>query len=194
MPQPEKYLSVSDYLAAEERSRVKQEYHNGILVDMAGGSIDHNRIVGNMYFELRNRVKDSCTVFNSDQKVYLDAVNHFVYPDVSVVCGELASQNQAILNPILIVEVLSDGTSAYDRGAKFRKYRTLPAFQEYLLIDQDQPVVDALFRESKDYWRMQTIIGLDRDVPVHSLGIRIPMRAIYSGLNSLMEPQIPFDL
>lgn len=194
MPQPEKYLSVSDYLSAEEQSSVKQEYHNGVLVDMAGGSIDHNRIVGNMYFELRNRVKDSCTVFNSDQKVYLDAVNHFVYPDVSVVCGELVSQNQAILNPVLIVEVLSEGTSAYDRGAKFRKYRTLPAFQEYLLIDQDQPVVDALFRESKDYWRMQTIIGLDREVPVHSLGIRIPMRAIYSGLNSLMEPQIPFDL
>ncbi|MEQ8703854.1 MAG: Uma2 family endonuclease [Phaeodactylibacter sp.] len=194
MPQPEKYLSVSDYLAAEEQSSVKQEYHNGLLVDMAGGSIDHNRIAGNMYFELRSRLQDSCTVFNSDQKVYLDAVNHFVYPDVSVVCGELVSQNQAILNPVLIVEVLSEGTSAYDRGAKFRKYRTLPAFQEYLLIDQDQPVVDALFRESKDYWRMQTIIGLDREVPVHSLGIRIPMQAIYRGLDSLMEPQIPFDL
>lgn len=194
MPQPEKYLSVSDYLAAEEQSSVKQEYHNGLLVDMAGGPIDHNRIAGNMYFELRNRIQDSCTVFNSDQKVYLDAVNHFVYPDMSVVCGELSSQNQAILNPVLIVEVLSEGTSAYDRGAKFRKYRTLPAFQEYLLIDQDQPIVEALFRESKDYWRMQTIIGLDRVVPVHSLGIRIPMQAIYSGLDSLMEPQIPFDL
>jgi len=194
MPQPEKYLSVSDYLAAEEQSAVKQEYHNGILVDMAGGSIDHNRIAGNMYFELRSRLQDSCTVFNSDQKVYLDAVNHFVYPDVSVVCGELRSQNQAILNPVLIVEVLSEGTSAYDRGAKFRKYRTLPAFREYLLIDQDQPIVDVLFRESKDYWRMQTIIGLDREVPVHSLGIRIPMQAIYRGLDSLMEPQIPFDL
>ncbi len=194
MPQPEKYLSVSDYLAAEEQSSVKQEYHNGLLVDMAGGSIDHNRIAGNIYFELRSRLQDSCTVFNSDQKVYLEVVNHFVYPDVSVVCGELVAQNQAILNPVLIVEVLSEGTSAYDRGAKFRKYRTLPAFQEYLLIDQDQPIVDALFRESKDYWRMQTIIGLDREVPVHSLGIRIPMRAIYSGLDSLMEPQIPFDL
>ncbi len=194
MPQPKKYLSVSDYLAAEEQSSVKQEYHNGLLVDMAGGSIDHNRIAGNMYFELRNRLHGSCTVFNSDQKVYLDAVNHFVYPDVSVVCGELNAQNQAILNPILIVEVLSEGTSAYDRGAKFRKYRTLPAFQEYLLIDQDQPIVDALFRESRDYWRMQTIIGLDRDVPVHSLDIRIPMQAIYSGLDSLTEPQIPFDI
>jgi len=193
MPQPEKYLSVSDYLAAEEQSSVKQEYHNGLLVDMAGGPIGHNRIAGNMYFELRNRIQDSYTVFNSDQKVYLDAVNHFVYPDVSVVCGELSSQNQAILNPVLIVEVLSEGTSAYDRGAKFRKYRTLPAFQEYLLIDQDQPIVDALFRESKDYWRMQTIIGLDRVVPARSLGIRIPMQAIYSGLESLMEPQIPFD-
>lgn len=194
MPQPEKYLSVSDYLAAEEQSSVKQEYHNGLLVDMAGGSIDHNRIAGNMYFELRNRIQDSCTVFNSDQKVYLDAVNHFVYPDVSVVCGDLVSQNQAILNPILIVEVLSEGTSAYDRGAKFRKYRTLPVFQEYLLIDQDQPIVDALFRESRDYWRMQTIIGLDREVPIHSLGVHIPMQAIYSGLDSLTEPQIPFDL
>ncbi|MCI4651790.1 Uma2 family endonuclease [Phaeodactylibacter sp.] len=194
MPQPEKYLSISDYLAAEEQSSVKQEYHNGLLVDMAGGSIDHNRIAGNMYFELRSRLQDSCTVFNSDQKVYLEVVNHFVYPDVSVVCGELVAQNQAILNPVLIVEVLSDGTSAYDRDAKFRKYRTLPAFREYLLIDQDQPIVDALFRESKDYWRMQTIIGLDREVPVHSLGIRIPMRAIYAGLNNLMEPQIPFNI
>ena len=194
MPQPGKYLSVSDYIAAEEQSSVKQEYHNGLLVDIAGRSIDHNRIAGNMYFELRNRIQDSCTVFNSDQKVYLEAVNHFVYPDVSVVCGELSSQNQAILNPVLIMEVLSEGTSAYDRGAKFRKYRTLPSFQEYLLIDQDQPIVDALFRESKDYWRMQTIIVLDRVVPVHSLGIRIPMQAIYSGLDSLMEPQIPFDL
>lgn len=194
MPQPEKYITVTDYLAAEEQSVVKQEYHNGVLVGMAGGSIDHNRIAGNMYFELRSRTEGRCTVLNSDQKIHLDAVNHFVYPDVSVVYGDLQTQNQSLINPVLVVEVLSEGTSAYDRGAKFRKYRTLSAFQEYLLIDQDQPIVDVLFRESDHYWRMQTIIGLDKSVPVHSLGIHLPMQAIYSGLKGLMEPQIPFDL
>jgi len=194
MPQPEKYISVVEYLSTEEQSVQKHEYRDGLLVNMAGGSINHNRIAGNAYFELRSRAEETCTTFNSDQKIYIQAVNHFVYPDVSIVCGSLETENEAIKNPLLIVEVLSEGTSAYDRGEKFRKYRTLASFQEYLLIDQGQPIVDALFRESDQYWRMQTIIGLDKTVPVHSLGLELPMRALYAGLEGLAEPQISIDL
>lgn len=194
MPQPEKYISVAEYLNTEGRSAQKHEYRDGLLVSMGKGSINHNRLAGNVYFELRSRAEKDCTVFNSDQKIYIEAVNHFVYPDISVVCGSLETENEAIKNPPLIVEVLSEGTSAYDRGGKFRKYRTLGSFQEYLLIDQDQPIVDALFRESDQYWRMQTIIGLDKMVPVHSLGIEIPMRVLYAGLEGLAEPQISIDL
>lgn len=81
-----------------------------------------------------------------------------------------------------------------EQSTQKHEYRTLASFQEYLLIDQEQPIVDALFRESDQYWRMQTIIGLDKIVPVHSLGIEIPMRSLYAGLEGLAEPQISIDL
>lgn len=192
-----KFYSVADYLELEVQSEQKHEFWDGAIVAMSGGTIPHNMISGNAYFALRAIGKKGCTVFNSDQKIFFEVLNHFVYPDVSVVCGPIEvciQDEQAVINPLLIVEVLSDNTEAYDRGEKFRKYRSIPSFQEYILISQEQPVVDSLFREDGKFWRMQTVIGLDRMLPVHTMGVEIPMKDIYAGVPGLKAPQIKLDL
>lgn len=192
-----KYYSISDYLEREAQSEEKHEFWDGIVVAMSGGTIPHNLISGNIFYALRDKKKKGCTVFNSDQRVYFNELNHYVYPDISVVCGDIEVSDKdehAVVNPVLIVEVLSDKTAAYDRGEKFRKYRSLPSFKEYILIDQEQPVVDILFREDGKFWRMQTIIGLGKMVPVYTLEIEIAMDDIYLNIPGLKEPQIKLDL
>ena len=192
-----KYYSISDYLELEAHSEEKHEFRDGIIVAMSGGTISHNMICGNVFYALRVEKEKGCTVFNSDQRIYFDKLNHYVYPDISVVCGDIEVSDKdenAVINPVLIIEVLSDNTAAYDRGEKFRKYRSLPSFKEYILIDQEQPIVDTLFREDGKYWRMQTIIGLGKMVPVYSLNIEIRMEDIYAEISGLKEPQIKLDL
>ncbi|MCB0559391.1 MAG: Uma2 family endonuclease [Lewinellaceae bacterium] len=192
-----KYYSIADYLELEAHSEQKHEFRDGIIVAMSGGTIPHNMICGNVFYALRDKKKKGCTVFNSDQRVYFDEINHYVYPDTSVVCGgiEVSGEDEnAIINPVLIIEVLSDSTAAYDRGEKFRKYRSLPSFKEYILIDQEQPIVDTLFREDGKYWRMQTIVELGKKVPIYSLDIEILMEDIYSEVSGFKEPQFKLDL
>lgn len=193
----EKYYSLSGYLELEAHSEQKHEFRNGVVVAMSGGTIPHNLICGNVFYALREKEKKGCTVFNSDQRVYFNELNHYVYPDISVVCGNIEvseKDENAIVNPVLIVEVLSDNTAAYDRGEKFRKYRSLTSFKEYILVDQEQPIVDTLYREDGKYWRMQTIIGLSKKVPVYTLDIEISMEDIYLNIPGLREPQFKLDL
>ena len=196
MAEAKKIVDLAAFLEIEAQNAEKHEFWNGELVLMAGGSIPHNMLSGNTYHSLRNELKNRCIVLNSDQKVFFEQLNHFVYPDVSVVCGEINEyeNTQAITNPILIVEVLSENTAAYDRGEKFRKYRSLPSFKEYILIDQHQPIVDALYRENDQFWRMQTIIGLDKQLPIYSLGISLSMASIYENVPGLSTPQLNIEL
>lgn len=192
-----KTIDVTAYLEMERKASTKHEFRNGEIVAMAGGTLAHNMLAGNAYYTLRSKVDERCTVFNSDQQVYFQHLNNFVYPDLSLVCGNIETASiheQAIINPLLVIEVLSDQTAAYDRGEKFRKYRSLPTFKEYLLIDQQQPIVDALYRENDQFWRMQTIIGLDKAVPIHSLGVELLMSDLYKDVPGLKTPQLPLDL
>ncbi len=133
--------------------------------------------------------------FSSDAKVYVEKANAYVYPDLTVVCGDIerGKHEESIANPILIVEVLSKSTVGYDRGHKFRKYRSLPSFKEYMLIDQDQPIVDTMYRHDATYWRMRSTIGLDKSVKLYSLDLEAPMAEIYKSVLGLELRQMMID-
>ncbi len=176
--------SVAEYLRTEARTGEKHEFYNGKLKRMAGGSIPHNRIVRNILTELDGflRQSDQFEVFGSDQKIYLPDYHYYLYPDAVVVseapviAEEMA---QAIINPLLIVEVLSPSSEVYDRGLKFAEYRSLPSFKEYVLVRQDAPHVISFFREAPDLWREAEVRGLDAAADLKSVGLPLALQSIY---------------
>ncbi len=178
-------FTIKEYLAQEENALEKSEYYSGRIVGMSGGSIDHAIIGSNINASLNTAVQNkklACITLNSEARVYIDAADSFVYPDGMIVCGEVEISEvdpHAVINPILIVEVLSKSTERYDRGDKFHKYCSLVSFKEYVLIDSKKPVVDVLYREDHSSWRMVTTIGLDKEIYLHTLDTHVSMEAIY---------------
>lgn len=195
-----KLYSIFEYLEMESKSVEKNEYHNGKIMAMSGGSLAHAILGGKIVTLLGISIdtnRQDWVVTNSDLKVFIDTANRFVYPDAVVLCEEAEyhkNDNNAVTNPIIIIEVLSDSTEKYDRGEKFRMYSSLPSFKEYILIDQHQPIVDTLFKEDSTYWKMQTTIGLDKSFPIHTLGFEIKMADLYKKVPNLKEPHINPDL
>lgn len=185
-------LSIKDYLKFEETAEVRHEFHNGEIFAMAGGTRNHGALGTNILTELNllGR-KTGCVTYNGDVKVRIEVSNRFVYPEASVVCGEVKTSvhdSESITNPILIAEVLSDSTEAYDRGEKFRLYQKLPSFKEYLLIDQKRAIVSIFFRKDENIWEMREIIGLDQTIHLQSLEADIQMADLYRNTTDLKGP------
>lgn len=179
-------LSVKEYIQQEVESNVKYEYHNGKIYALAGGTLNHGLISGNVYSEMRNKLKENksnCLPFNSDIKLHIEESNSYVYPDTMVICGDIerADEDQnSVVNPVLIVEVLSKSTAEYDRGDKFHLYRKIPTFKEYVLIEQKKYVVDVHYKnDNSDLWRITRYEGLDHIINLQSIGIEISMEELY---------------
>ena len=178
------YLSLEEYQRLEEETDQRYEYHDGKVFAMAGGDPKHNVISVNTIIALGNQLADeNCTVFNSDQKVRITAANRSLYPDISVVCGTMERDQEdtrAITNPVLLIEVLSDSTSSYDQGDKFKIYSRLPSLREYILVSQHEPSVQTYYRASPSkLWQMTWTEGLDQLELVRSLALEIPLRKLY---------------
>lgn len=184
---PERLMTFEEYLDVEERSAEKHEFHNGKLITMAGGTDIHNHICGRVITALNNSLdekEDTYFVYTSDMKIRISAENKSVYPDGTVVEGVpdyYLGRRTVILNPILVVEVLSDSTENYDRGLKFDHYRTLDSFREYVLVAQDRPHVDVYFLQNPEegLWKITSYEGLDKEVTLHSIGCTLKMKQIY---------------
>lgn len=175
-------LSYDDYLALERGSDVKHEYLDGFAHAMAGGTIEHARLTSR-FDRLLGGALDGrpCSTFSADAKIRIEASNRTTYADVTVVCGKLERSSidpEAIANPVVIVEVLSPSTEAYDRGEKFRHYRRLPSLREYVLVSQDQPLVEVWRREG-DAWR-PIDHGPGDAVRLDSIDVAVPVDALYS--------------
>jgi Uma2 family endonuclease len=179
-------LSVTDYLELERSADVRHEYHRGELFAMAGGTRNHSMLGVNVVTELNLLTRRcGCTTFNNDLRVHIETEDRFLYPEAAVVCGpEQHSQldPDSIVNPVLIAEVLSDSTEAYDRGEKFRLYRTLPSLREYVLISQKQPLVEVFFRDESGTWEFRAYEGLETAISLQSMGAEIAMRELYRGV------------
>jgi Uma2 family endonuclease len=151
-----KIYSPEEYLDLETQSQERHEYINGEITLMVGGLPNHNRIILNIAAALNFALKrQPYDVFVTDQRLWIPQKRIYTYPDVMVIQGELQLQEgrrDTITNPTMIVEVLSDSTEAYDRSGKFAAYRTLPTFQEYVLIDQYSLHVEQYFRTEPNKW------------------------------------------
>ncbi len=179
-------LSREQYLALERRGEGKHEYAAGELVAMVGASFRHNliqtRVLASLYGQLRGR---HCEVTPSDLRVAIGALGIYTYPDVTVVCGEPRfedAEQDTLLNPTLLAEILSPSTESYDRGRKFQRYRLIPSFQEYLLIAQDLPLVEHYRRQPDDRWLLSTFEHLDAILTLDSIGCTLALADVYAGI------------
>ena len=176
-------MSVEDYLALDRDSvDTRYEYIDGYAYMMSGGTLNHSAICINVTSLLRNRLRDSsCRVYNSDARVLLSEMR-YVYPDATVSCDERDRGTQDIIHfPRLIIEVLSPGTKAYDRGQKFIYYRTCSTILEYVLVDTQRQAIDVYRRASANLWTLHLFGPSDR-VELASVNVSFPIADFYEGV------------
>jgi Uma2 family endonuclease len=182
--QPKSYLTPEEYLAIERQSETKHEYFNGEVFAMVGASRKHNLIAGNIFGELRQQLKGkSCEAYINDMRVRIPATGLYTYPDVIVVCGEPKFEDEYIdtlLNPTLIVEVLSEFTESYDRGKKAGFYRSVESIAEYLLVSQDEYRVEQYVKQPDRRWLLTDIRSLESTVELVSVQCVLSMKEIYN--------------
>ncbi len=188
-----------EYLAIERVSQVKSEYVNGHIYAMAGSSPEHSAITVNVTVALGSQLIDqSCQAYSSDMKVGASSSGIFAYPDLSVVCGEPSfhdEQRDVLINPRVIIEVLSPSTEAFDRGKKFARYQQLKSFTDYILIAQDEPRVDHYEKQADDEWLLHIAHGLDAKIHIASINCDLVLSQIYNKVpvTSRGEPHAPLD-
>jgi Uma2 family endonuclease len=177
------FLTPTEYLEIERRAEQKHEYYQGEMFAMAGGTPRHGWIIGNVIGSLWQHLRDKpCRVSPTDVRLRVSPTGLYTYPDVMVVCGEpqhADDQKDTLLNPVVIVEVLSDSTWDYDRGRKFEHYRTLPSLREYLTIAQDRPHVEHWIRIDDNRWQLIELGDLAQTVDLTSVGCPLPLAEIY---------------
>ncbi len=173
-----------EYLEMEAVSPVKHEYFDGEIFQMAGASYEHNLVSGNIYASLHLQLrKRDCTPFQNDMRLLVEKPGLYTYPDVMVVCGKPEIKKYKgldnILNPILIVEVLSPSTADYDKGAKFEQYRTIESLREYVLVWQDKKRVARYTKQDDGSWRLNDFIGEEAEIVLSSIDCKLTMDDIY---------------
>ncbi len=174
-------LTPAEYLALERRAEFRSEFVNGDIVAMAGGTRTHGRISISLARILGNHLAGApCEPFGADMRVSVSQTGGYFYPDLSVACGPVFedTDQDTLVNPKVIVEVLSPSTEAYDRGAKFQHYRRLESLQDYVLVSQDRPLVEVFSRQGEQ-WLLTTYGSLDEVAAVPSIGARLLLRDIY---------------
>jgi Uma2 family endonuclease len=181
--QPQPHLTPEHYLAIERESEFRNEYYKGRMYAMPGGPVPHATIIGNLNAELRDALKKTpCLVFASDLRVLVAPEGLYTYPDIAVVCGEprlLEGREDTLLNPALIVEVLSHSTEGYDRGFKFAQYRRVESLEEYALVWQTEPRVEVFRRQPGGHWLLSEFVGLEAAAHFDSVSASVPLAEIY---------------
>ncbi|MCI0540664.1 MAG: Uma2 family endonuclease [Verrucomicrobiales bacterium] len=176
-------LSEAEFLQFERRAEFKSEFFDGEMFAMAGGTRAHSLIATNLARKLGNRLKTrSCVTYNADLRVKVEATGLLTYPDISVVCGPqrfLDAEEDTLLNPTLLAEVLSDSTEAYDRGRKFAHYRRIPSLRHYVLVSQKEPRIELLTQAGSDEWRWREVTGLDGLLPLPALEIELSLSEVF---------------
>jgi Uma2 family endonuclease len=175
-------FSYDAYLAREQETGLKHEWLDGQIYAMAGGTPEHARLISELAFLLRGAIDPSrCRVFSSELKIRVAATGLATYPDVAVVCGPLELDTvdpNAVVNPVMVAEVLSHTTEAYDRGEKWSHYRRIPTLQAYVLVDQVRPRVEIFSRAGEDFVHRLADAGQRLQIPV--LGFALDVDALYA--------------
>jgi Uma2 family endonuclease len=180
---PKTFLTPEQYLEIERKAEFKSEYHNGEMFAMAGASFAHGLLIRNVMRELDRQLLDRpCRPIPNDLRVFVPATGLFTYPDVVVSCGEprfLDSYVDTLINPTVLVEVLSPSTEAYDRGRKFEHYRSITTLQEYLLVASDRVHVDLYTRQPDSRWLLTSASQEEESISLSSLGCVLTLNELY---------------
>jgi Uma2 family endonuclease len=179
-------LTPEQYLAIERKAQFKSEFYDGEMFAMAGVSRQHSRIKENLTGELYARLKGGpCRSHSSDMRVKVSRTGLYAYPDVVIVCGDEQYEDDVVdtlLNPQIIIEVLSDSTESYDRGKKFRHYQQIASLREYVLVAQNEPAIDHFVRTGDTFVTYPSLEGLDGEFAFASVPMRLPVADIYAGV------------
>ncbi|UKO99301.1 Uma2 family endonuclease [Nostoc sp. UHCC 0870] len=186
-----KYYTTEEYLQLEETSECRNEYRDGEIVPMAGGTTNHNEIAGNFYanFKLQMRGKDY-KIYMGDVKLWIPRYRIYTYPDVMVIQGKPIYEGKGtttVTNPVMIVEVLSQSTENYDRTNKFRYYRSLPTLQEYVMIDQYEHLAEQFYRNTNGQWVFTEYESGESILSLQSIEFQIALSDIYAGVDLAIE-------
>lgn len=181
--EPKRTMTREEYLAFERASEVKHEFVDGEVYAMAGASERHNLIFGGVFGSLLNQLRGrGCRVYPSDMRVKMEALGLYAYPDLSIVCGPSQFEKDGrdtLLNPAVLIEILSPSTEIYDRTRKFRRYRTIPSFQEYVLIAQDEPTIEHYARQADGQWLYALVEGLEATLTLPTVGCALALAEVY---------------
>lgn len=182
-------VTEEEYLAQERAGDTKHEYHRGTIVAMVGASREHNLIVTDTSRCLSTQLrKRPCELYAADMRLRIAALGKYFYPDVTVVCGEPRFADDYVdnlLNPTVVIEVLSPSTEAHDRGEKFESYRTVESLREYLLIAQDRYHLDHFVRQDDGSWLLNDASGLESVIHLPSIGCELPLAEVYEKVTAL---------
>ena len=181
--EPHRRVSLEDYLVAERQAETKSEYLNGEVFAMSGASREHNLIVWNLAGALHPQLRGrSCEAYVGDMQVHIPATGLYTYPDLAVVCGEPQFEDgelDTLLNPTVLIEVLSPTTEGYDRGRKAAHYRTLDSLREYLLVSQEEVRVELFTRQEDGHWLLSEASRPGDTVALGSIGCTLLLADVY---------------
>ncbi|MBA3534035.1 MAG: Uma2 family endonuclease [Ardenticatenales bacterium] len=188
---PKSFLSPAEYLAFERQAGNKHEYYAGEIFAMVGASREHTLIVSALIRLLGNQLLERpCNVYPSDMRVKVDKKGKYTYPDVMVACGEEHfddEENDTLLNPVIVIEVLSESTEAYDRGKKFEHYQYITTLTDYLLVCQYPYRIEHYVRQSDNQWLYQEFHEAENMVEIASIGCVLSLADVYAKVNKPHE-------
>lgn len=182
-----KNFTIAEYLEIEQEADDKHEYFRGEIFAMAGASPKHNIIFRNLFRELAYALKGKpCQPYGSDQRIHIPKNGLFTYPDISVICGDIDTSKEdqnSLIHPVIIVEILSPSTKDYDRGSKFTFYRAITSLKEYILVDSESISVEVFRLNESKFWQLEEHNQLTQSLRLQTLGFSIPIQEIYDGVN-----------
>jgi Uma2 family endonuclease len=179
--------SQEEYFKLEETAEFKHEYRDGDIIPMSGGTTNHNQIAGNAYFQLKLALRgQKYRLFIGDVRLWMAEHRLYTYPDLMVIKGDVIyheNRKDTVLNPLVIIEILSESTGSYDHGDKFKYYRSIPEFQEYILIDQYQYSVEQFVKTETGKWQVNFYESADSILTLSTLDFSINLTDLYEQVN-----------
>ena len=200
LPESIPFVTIQEYLRAEETATERHEYMDGAVYAMSGGTQQHSEVKVNLVGELRNRLKGKgCRAYDSDFRIFIPSQRCYFYPDASIICGGVEKDphdKNAAINPTVLFEVLSPSTEARDRSHKMLKYRECESLSEYVLLHTSMALVEVFHREDSGQWLHSTASGLEAVALLPSIALELPLASLYEDVEFPPDPPsfVPYVL
>ncbi len=180
-----KKYTIEEYLEMENAATEKHEYYQGEIFAMSGTKMPHNRIASNTLIGFGKKLTGKpCKPYGSDLRIHIEKNTLFTYPDISIICGEVITLNNDdwnVLNPVVIIEILSPSTKNYDRGEKFKLYRDIATLKEYILIDSESISIESFYINEHGNWELKEYKSINETVYLQAIQTSLELREIYEG-------------